>query len=131
MASWSDPKKCREAFIVSNKMRVAVDDVDMSRPLAVFHQSIKEEDIGEKVLDAASSFGEAKMITTVGDTVLPRVQWGEPLKNQVLSFHSLLTSPEATTPASAELGVRVVQLLEAIDTSMAANGVPVPISPLE
>ena len=125
MASWADPKKCRETFIVSNKMRLAIDDVDMTKPLQVHHQSIKEEDIGEKVLDAASTYGESKLITTVGDVVLPKVAWSEPLKNQIMSLHSLITVEGYESPASADLGVRVVQVLDAIDTSLQGNGAPV------
>ena len=125
MASWSDPKKTRETYIVSDKMRLAIDDVDLTKPLQIYHQSIKEEEIGAKVLDAASSYGESKLVTSVGDVVLPKVAWSEPLKNQIMSLHSLVTDAKYVSPASVELGVQVVQILAAIDESLEQQGAPV------
>jgi predicted dehydrogenase len=69
------------------------------------------------------SFGEFQLLLRDGDILSPRVPATEPLKVQLEHFfHCVRSGKEPLTPGRA--GVDVVRVMEAIDLSLAAGGVP-------
>jgi len=113
--AWLAPSKLRRTTIVGSKKMVVYDD--MSRePVRVFDSGA---DLAEP-----QTFGEYKLSYRTGDIVSPKVSVTEPLALQLLDFRRAVI--EGATPRSSpELGVDVVQMIEAVDDSLAADGRPV------
>lgn len=116
--SWADPQKNRTTTVVGSKMRVNVDDVNILQPLVVTKSGIQNVNYED--------YGQNKLITNVGDVILPKLAIAEPLKNQCLHFAECIIEKKKPV-ASGELGLHVVKVLEKAYASMAQNGAPLKI----
>lgn len=113
--SWLDPHKEREMVLVGTKSMVVFDDMSPMEPIRVYH---KGADVTGK-LD-----GPALVTVRHGDVLIPHFSGGEPLQTEAQHFIDAIR--QGTTPRSDGLdGLRVVQVLEAADTSLKAGGQPV------
>lgn len=121
-ASWLDPRKVREVTLVGTRKAIVFDDVHPSEPVRIYDKgAMREPEYG--------SFGEFKMVTRSGDVRIPAVPAAEPLRTQCLDF---LESVETRRrPLShADDGVEVVDLVAAINQSMAERGKPIELREL-
>jgi predicted dehydrogenase len=92
-------------------------DLDTSEPVRIFDKGTMRE-------PAYENFGEFKLVTRSGDVVIPSIPVSEPLKNQCQHFlHSVLTRQPPLSDARD--GLRVVEIVDAINRSMRQRGVPV------
>ena len=116
-ASWLDPRKVREITLVGTSRMVVVDDLDATAPVRIYDKGALRE-------PAYGSFGEFKLVTRTGDVTIPAVPSGEPLKLQCQAF---LKSLQTRKPplADGDDGCRVVELVSAINASIAKQGAPV------
>jgi predicted dehydrogenase len=118
--SWADPSKVREVVVVGSDMRIFFDDVNTIEQVRVFEKGVTMDE------SEASSYGEHQLLVRDGDIISPRLEVSEPLKNQVNHFLECITN--GTTPfTSGADGLTVVQVMTAIDRSMALKGIPVAI----
>ncbi len=115
-ASWVDPEKVRSATIVgSGKMLVFNDMID--RPLELHDRGYVHE-VATGFTDTLASF---KASIREGDIVKLRVTTGEPLLDEVNDFLGAIQEARpALTPGTD--GAKVVKVLEAIDRSLANQG---------
>jgi predicted dehydrogenase len=106
--------------VVGSNMRIVFNDLDAQERVRIFNK-------GVSVTPAeAESYGEFRFLLRDGDIVSPVVESSEPLKNQ--SMHFLECIRNRTTPLSdGRMALRVVKVMEAVDRSMQAKGVPVQI----
>ncbi len=75
------------------------------------------------------TFGEYRLTYRTGDIVSPRVDATEPLSLELLDFcHAIRTGAEPRS--SARIGVDVIQVVEAVDESLANGGMPITIEPV-
>ncbi len=110
--SWLAPSKLRRTTIVGSESMIVYDDTS-SEPVRVFDSGVD--------LRAPESFGEFNLSYRKGDIVSPRVEVVEPLLEEMLDFcHAVrgLAKPRS----SAELGLDVVRLIEAVEASLARGG---------
>ncbi len=119
--SWADPNKVRELVVVGSRRRIVFDDL----------QSIERVKIYEKGITPApaeaSTFGEYQFQIRDGDIFSPRVEVSEPLKNQC--SHYLDCLQHGLRPLTdGRAGLAVVQVLTAIEESIAHNGAPVGVN---
>ena len=115
--SWLSPSKLRRTAIVGSEKMIVYDDTS-GEPVRVF-------DSGASLPDP-ETFGEFQLTYRTGDIVSPKIEATEPLALEILDFCSAVL--DGTTPrSSAELGLDVVQAVEAVDRSLAAGGAPVPV----
>jgi predicted dehydrogenase len=113
--SWLAPSKLRRTAIVGSRKMVVYDDTS-AEPIRVF-------DSGADLPDP-ESFGEFRMTYRTGDILSPRVAVAEPLSLEVSDFCSAIR--DGTPPrSSAQVGVDVVRMIEAVDRSLAAGGMPI------
>lgn len=118
--SWTDPSKVREVVVVGSDMRVVFDDVNSVEQVRVFERGVASTE------PEASSYGEYHLLVRNGDIISPRIEVSEPLKNQCNHFLQCVT--ERTSPLTSGWdGLAVVQVMAAIDRSMAQHGAPVEI----
>jgi predicted dehydrogenase len=115
--SWLAPSKLRRTTIVGSRKMVVYDDTS-TEPVRVFDSGVDLPDPG--------SFGEYKLSYRTGDIVSPRIGAAEPLGLELADFcNSVRTGEEPRS--SAQLGVDVVRMVEAVDRSLALHGARVSI----
>jgi predicted dehydrogenase len=115
--SWLAPSKLRRTTIVGSRKMVVYDDTS-NEPVRVFDAGVLLED--------PQSFGEFQLSYRTGDILSPALRPAEPLALEVADFcNSVRTG--ATPRSSAQLGVEVVRMIEAVDSSLASAGARVAV----
>lgn len=116
--SWLAPSKLRRTAIVGSQKMVVYDDTS-TEPVRIYDSGVAVRD--------PSTFGEYRLTYRTGDVVSPRVEPVEPLSLELADFCRCIR--EGGRPvASAELGVDVVRMIEAVDASLRRNGAVVEVA---
>jgi predicted dehydrogenase len=116
--SWLAPSKLRRTTIVGSRKMVVYDDTS-SEPVRVFDSGV--------MLPDPATFGEYQLSYRTGDIVSPHVQAAEPLLLEMRDFCTSIRS-QSTPRSSAELGLDVVTMIEAVDASLARDGARVDVA---
>jgi len=113
--SWLDPHKVRRITVVGSERMATLDDMALERKLT----------ISDKGFDpAADTYGE--YITRSGAVWSPAVSNQEPLRLECEHFvECLRTGAQPRTDGPA--GLEVVRVLEALQASLEAGGLPQPV----
>ncbi|MCL4862313.1 MAG: Gfo/Idh/MocA family oxidoreductase [Caldilineaceae bacterium] len=118
--SWADPNKVRQLVLVGSNRRIVFDDLNPLERVKIFEKGVS------RVEPEAASYGEFQYRMRDGDISSPRVEASEPLKNQCQHFiKCIATAQRPRTDGRA--GLEVVQVMTAIDRSIAQNGAPVSV----
>lgn len=115
--SWLAPSRLRRTTIVGSRKMVVYDD-GSNEPVRIFDSGATPR--------APDSFGEFQLTYRSGDVVSPRIDVVEPLSLEMQDFCRAIRGggePRST----AALGLDVVRVCEAVDRSLAQNGVPVEV----
>lgn len=116
--SWLDPHKTRRITLVGSKKMAVFDDMEATDKVWIYDKGVAPAD--------ALAYGEDLMLR-FGDIRVPHIPAKEPLLVEMKHFVECCQT--GATPRSDGLdGLRVVQVLEAVDASMRAGGAPVDIS---
>ena len=116
-ASWLDPRKVREITVVGSGKMAFFNDLETQEPVRIFDKGALREPSYE-------TFGEFKLVTRSGDVVSPAIPASEPLKNQCQHFMRSLMTRQPVLSDGAD-GLRVVEVVVAINQSIAQRGAPV------
>jgi len=112
--SWLDPVKVRKITVVGDKKMAIWDDMDPVEPIRIFNKGVFREPFYE-------NFGEFQFLTRDGDIHSPKIQVGEPLKNQATHFLDCVEN--RTKPISdGQSGLDVVRILSRIQAALKKNG---------
>jgi predicted dehydrogenase len=118
--SWLNPSKVRRFTLVGDRQMAVYDDVEATEKIRIFNRGVDSP-------NHTSTFGEFQLSYRYGDIVSPHIHWSEPLAVECRHFAECIM--EGAAPRSdAHEGLRVVQILEAADASLAADGAFVPIA---
>jgi predicted dehydrogenase len=117
--SWLAPSKLRRTTVVGSRKMVVYDDTS-SEPVRVFDSGA--------VLPNPETFGEYKLTYRTGDIVSPRLEIAEPLYREIEDFCDAIRTG-STPKSSAELGLEVVRMIEAVDQSLEQAGARVDVVP--
>ena len=118
--SWIDSNKVREVIVVGSRQRVVFDDVNNLEKIRIYEK-------GAAIGGDVNSFGEFQLMLRDGDIVSPKIEATEPLRNQCEHFVECVAwGREPLTGGTA--GLDVVKVMVAIQRSVAAGGVPVPVA---
>ena len=119
--SWLAPSKLRRTTIVGSEKMVVYEDTS-PEPVRIFDSGA--------VLPNPETFGEYTLTYRTGDIVSPHVDVAEPLFREMDDFCAAIL--HGTTPrSSAQLGIEVVRMIEAVDASLEHNSARVEVaSPL-
>lgn len=121
--SWLDPRKARCITVVGSKKMVIYDDVENQEKIKVY-------DKGVTAIRRTDTFGEFQFAYHYGDVVSPYIRFEEPLRLQCLHFLECIR--EGKTPITDGYnGMRVVQILEAMQYSLENGGERVPVDSAE
>jgi predicted dehydrogenase len=115
--SWLAPSKLRRTAVVGSRKMVVYDDTS-AEPIRIF-------DSGAEVRDP-KTFGEFRLTYRAGDIVSPRVEVTEPLQLELEDFCRAVRTGDCPR-ASAQLGLDVVRIVEAVDRSLGEGGAPVTV----
>ena len=110
--SWLAPSKLRRTTIVGSQKMVVYDDTS-NEPVRVFDSGVD--------LPNPESFGEYRMTYRTGDIVSPQIAAAEPLYLEMSDFCCAIRKSSAPR-SSAEIGLEVVRIIEAVDASLTADG---------
>lgn len=121
--SWLDPRKVREVTVVGRQKMAVLDDVQAVEGLRIYDKGAREEP------SPYASYGEFQHVVRSGEVRIPPVRGDEPLREQVRHFvQSVL---DGRRPLSDGWdGVRVVSIMDAIQRSLKAEGMPVELAAL-
>jgi predicted dehydrogenase len=110
--SWLAPSKLRRTTVVGSQKMVVYDDTS-TEPVRVFDSGVD--------LPNPETFGEYRLSYRTGDILSPQIAAAEPLYLEMSDFcESIRTS--AAPRSSADIGLEVVRIIEAVDASLAADG---------
>ena len=118
--AWLAPSKLRRTTIVGSRKMVVYDDTS-NEPVRVFDSGV--------MLRNPETFGEYRLSYRTGEIISPPVEIVEPLYAELSDFCSAVTTG-VLPRSSAELGIDVVAMIEAVDVSLAHNGRRVPVQNL-
>ncbi len=119
--SWADPNKVRETVVVGSDKRIVFNDLK-----AVERVRIYEKGVAPAMVESPAGYGEYPFHMRDGDIISPRVEVSEPLKNQCGHFIDCVNQgcPPLT---DGQAGLEVVQVMSAINQSIAHNGAPISV----
>jgi predicted dehydrogenase len=110
--SWLAPSKLRRTTVIGSSKMVVYDDMSQE-PVRVYDSGVSLRD--------PQTFGEYKLTYRTGDIVSPRLDVAEPLSRELADFCTSIVA--GTMPrSSAEIGIDVVRMIEAVDNSLANDG---------
>ena len=109
--SWLAPSKLRRTAIVGSQKMVIYDDTS-SEPVRVFDSGVD--------LRTPETFGEYQLSYRTGDIVSPRLDVVEPLYEELADF-CIAVRTGRSPRSSAQLGLQVVEVIEAVDQSLSAG----------
>jgi predicted dehydrogenase len=115
--AWLAPSKLRRTTVVGSRKMVMYDDTS-NEPVRVFDSGV--------VLPDPETFGQYKMTYRTGDIISPHIGIAEPLALELTDFCNAVLLG-STPRSSAELGLEVVRMIEAVDRSLDAGGVRIAI----
>jgi predicted dehydrogenase len=117
--SWLAPSKLRRTTIVGSRKMVVYDDTS-PEPVRVFDSGA--------IPPNPETFGEYKLTYRTGDIVSPHLEAAEPLYRELEDFCASIEAG-STPRSSAELGLEVVRMIEAVDSSLESSGARVDVAP--
>ncbi len=114
--SWLAPRKMRQMMVVGSKRMVVYDDTAADEPVRIY----------DRGMDFAppATFGEYQLTYRSGEIVVPRIEPAEPLGLELADF-ARAVSTGAEPRSNAQLGLEIVEALEAAELSLARRGAPV------
>jgi predicted dehydrogenase len=110
--SWLAPSKLRRTTVGGSRTMLVYDDTS-NEPVRIFDSGVALKD--------PESFGEYRLTYRTGDIVSPHISAGEPLMLEMTDLCEAIRVG-STPRSSAELGIDVVRMIEAVDESLAAHG---------
>ena len=115
-ASWIHPLKVRDLTIIGTRKMIVFDDTQPIDKIRVIDRRLE-------VAQPSTTLGEFHMSYRYGDTFMPLLENAEPLATEIADFiHCVRTGD---TPLSdAGTGVRVVEALEKVQSSLRQTRVP-------
>jgi predicted dehydrogenase len=117
--SWLAPRKVREMVVVGSRRMIQYDDAASDETVRVYDRGIE--------FTTPETFGEYQLTYRSGDMIVPRLDAVEPLGVELADFARAVRTG-VQPQSSAELGVAIVEALEAAEASL-VHGQPVRIAP--
>jgi predicted dehydrogenase len=118
--SWLAPSKLRRTTVVGSRKMLVYDDTS-NEPVRIFDSGVALKD--------PESFGEYRLTYRTGDIVSPHIPAGEPLMLEMTDLCEAIRGGR-TPRSSADVGIDVVRMIEAVDDSLAAHGARVDLHPV-
>ncbi|HYA67090.1 MAG TPA: Gfo/Idh/MocA family oxidoreductase, partial [Acidimicrobiales bacterium] len=122
---WVNPFKVRLLTAVGTQRMAVYDDVALDPKVRIFDAGLDQAD-PIRASDDESSFSQMGRRVRAGDIYTPSLSSVEPLRQEMEDFGQACAIGHAPV-SNAALGLDVVRVLEAIDTSMAEGSAPIAV----
>jgi predicted dehydrogenase len=113
--AWLAPTKLRQTVVVGSRKMVVYDDTS--------REPVRIHDSGA-VLDDPVSFGEYRLTYRTGPIISPPIEATEPLALELRDFCNTIRGKHEPR-SSAQIGLDVVEIVEAVELAIAGPGAPV------
>ncbi len=124
--NWLAPVKIRRTLIGGSRRMIVYDDVEPSEKVKIYDAGV---DITKAEPSDPDSDTKILVAYRTGDVWTPNLERTEALKTEAEHFCRCIMAGE--TPLSgADQGIRIMELIEATNTSLASRGAPVEIPPV-
>lgn len=114
--SWLHPYKEQRLVVVGSKRMAVFDDVRREDKLVVYDQGVE--------------IVSGELVTRKNDGVAEALEASEPLRRECLHFLDCIRTRRKPL-TDGESGLRVLRILDAAERSLASDGTPVEMSPLD
>jgi predicted dehydrogenase len=114
--SWLDPSKVRQATVVGSRRMLLYDDMSNDARIVVYDKGIDAADLSAN-LGGFETFAQHQFTVRAGDAWLPKVDFNEPLVEEISDFVGSIVE-ERQPLASGASGLAVVQQLERLSAAM-------------
>jgi predicted dehydrogenase len=114
--SWLDPHKMRKMTVVGESRMAVFDDMEPERKITVYDKG-------------AVMIPDGTISTHTGDITIPELSRAEPLRLECTHFLQAIASGEVPR-ANVDEGLAVVEVLEAMQTSLESGGTTVVLEPV-
>lgn len=111
--SWIDPVKVRKLILVGENKMAVFDDMQPEDKLVIFDRGVE--------LNNDPNFANLQIVVRTGDTIIPKIERTEPLKEVVLTFLNVINGQKINYP-DGEVGLNLVKALSAAQKSLERNG---------
>ncbi|MEA2507058.1 MAG: hypothetical protein QOH48_1676, partial [Actinomycetota bacterium] len=116
--SWLNPRKARDITVVGDRAMLTLDDMNLLEPLRLYDKGVVEE---RDISDYIDTFASFRSNVREGDIRIPRVELGEPLREECDHFLDCIESGRQPATGGAE-GAAVLRVLEALQRSTNGHG---------
>jgi len=113
--SWLSPNKVRDLTVVGSRKMALYNDVSTDARLVLYDRGV------DNVPPELTNFGEFQFRLRFGDVHIPHLPMREPLRVEVQHFVECVRTGKRPL-TDGENGLRVVEVLEAAQQSLAENG---------
>lgn len=111
--SWLAPSKLRRTAVIGSEKMLVYDDTEVMEKVKIYDKGVAYKD--------PDSFGEFQLSYRAGDIISPRLDNYEPLSVEVSHFFECIRTGQKPKTDGLS-GLRVVQALEAAQSSLEKNG---------
>lgn len=111
--SWIDPVKVRKLVIVGEKKMVVFDDIESEEKIKIYNKGV---DVAED-----PNFANLQLVVRHGDTLIPKLDSLEPLKEVTKKFIENIKSRKNDT-SNEQDGLNLVRILTFAQTSLNRQG---------
>ena len=111
---WLSPLKTRKLTLVGSEKMVIYDDIEPTDKIQIHDKSVERPIYSDTFDDFAYSY-------KYGDIVIPRLPGGEPVRRELEHLVDCIRGDTACR-SSADQGLRVMQIIEATNESLANSG---------
>ena len=121
--SWLDPHKIRQITVVGSEGMVAYDDMSVDSKVIVYDKGVTKQSKSAHSLAEFQNFDEFQLLPRSGDTLIPEVDFIEPLSVEIAHFVDCIRSGRQPVTDGAH-ALAVVGTLEAAQRSLEMGGIP-------
>jgi predicted dehydrogenase len=118
--SWLDPHKMRKLTVVGSQKMVVFDDMETDRKVTIYDKSVS-------LPRSTDSYGEYVSVR-FGDISIPRIANDEPLRLECQEFVDAISEGREARCSGRE-GLAVVEVLEALQSSLESGGRVMKLAP--
>jgi len=121
--SWLNPRKARDITVVGDERMLTFDDVAAQEPVRIFDKQVSAERGSAPFIDSYETF---RTVVSEGRVSVPEIEQSQPLRNECEHFLDCVLDGRTPETGGRE-GLAVVRALEALSSSLAAQGREIPL----
>lgn len=124
--SWLHPQKTRKSVIIGSRKMLIYDDTSSDMKIRIYDKGIDQKNISEK-LSEYENFGQFQFIQRAGDILIPKIDFTEPLREEVSHFIECIRQDKVPI-TGGRWSSEIVNILAAGQKSLENKGINVKLN---